>query len=221
MQLPAAKDIRSSGSSESSSIGGDVEERIEIENIDIIDAVKSITDAAESLCDSRATEDKQVPEIGGVAIQAADQVQQDISLFVQRVLRRTDSRDSSSDSESRILLRKTGNEMMMEMKMNRIFDTKTTPTTRLVRLLRANTTTTENHCNRCYKRSYTLVILSNVYLDISASAACVQTNSIVHGLANLCLLQQPQQLPHQSNVEETNQKIHQVKFQRRRQCKVW
>ncbi|VEU36247.1 unnamed protein product [Pseudo-nitzschia multistriata] len=36
-----------------------------------------------------------------------------------------------------------------------------------------------------YRNPYTSVVLSNVYPDVSASAACVRTNSIVHGLAAL------------------------------------
>mmetsp|Transcript_17571 Transcript_17571/g.43833 ORF Transcript_17571/g.43833 Transcript_17571/m.43833 type:complete len:550 (-) Transcript_17571:1259-2908(-) len=36
-----------------------------------------------------------------------------------------------------------------------------------------------------YRRKYTSVVLSNVYPDVSASAACVRTNSIVHGLARM------------------------------------
>ena len=37
----------------------------------------------------------------------------------------------------------------------------------------------------CCSRQYVSVIISNVYPDVSASAACVRTNFIVHGLAKL------------------------------------
>jgi hypothetical protein len=41
------------------------------------------------------------------------------------------------------------------------------------------------HFQNNFWRTYASVVLSNVYPDVSASAACVRTNSIVHGLAGL------------------------------------
>jgi hypothetical protein len=47
----------------------------------------------------------------------------------------------------------------------------------------------------CFPRQYVSVVLSNVYPDVSASAACVRTNFIVHGLAKL---------PMQNNTNNNN-----------------
>ncbi len=42
-----------------------------------------------------------------------------------------------------------------------------------------------NFIGSAFYRKYTSVVISNVYPDVSASAACVRTNSIVQGLARL------------------------------------
>ena len=112
MQSPAAKDIQSSGSSES----GNGDDRIGIENIK---AVKSITDqeaediSGDSLGDSTVTEDKkESPGIGGGSIE-----EQEVNLFeidiepggLSRIrLQSNDSSDSSTSEDSSTSSSSTG-----------------------------------------------------------------------------------------------------------------
>jgi len=110
MQSPAAKNIRRG--SESASSGGDVEdniieERIEIENIEAITDQEAV-DRSEDSSRTTVTKDKQAPDIGGAAIQ--DQETNVVHLFeidiagglsrIRSRSRRDDSSDSSNEDSS-------------------------------------------------------------------------------------------------------------------------